>query len=31
MKNQDRNAVLFFTVILIAIIIVHLLTPNFYK
>jgi len=31
MTNQNRNAVIFFTVIIIAIVIVHLITPNFYK
>ena len=31
MKNQDKNAVIFFTIIIISIVLVHLLTPNFYK
>ena len=31
MKAQDKNAIIFFTIIIIAIVIIHLLTPNFYK
>jgi hypothetical protein len=31
MKNQDKNAIIFFTIITIVIVLVHLLTPNFYK
>jgi hypothetical protein len=31
MKNQDRNAVIFFTIILITIVIVRVLTPILHK
>jgi hypothetical protein len=31
MKTQDKNAIIFFSIIIIAIVIVHLITPNFYK